>query len=112
MRFNGEQAAYMAAIAVGSDIVFGDRTKGITYQRLFNLPTIEVRFFGVLKRNTSVWTSAVTASCSTTYGPSNSCCPLNNHVVGSAGPRRSLWDAEPYQLPGTLDWRACAGGAS
>jgi len=41
MQFNGEQLAYIAAFAVGATLVYGDRPKNITYQRLLSIPTVE-----------------------------------------------------------------------
>lgn len=37
---NGEQLAYISALAAGTHLVFGDRPKDITYRRLYCLPTI------------------------------------------------------------------------
>lgn len=39
-QFPGEQLAYIAALAVGAELVFGDRPKAITYQRLQNIPSL------------------------------------------------------------------------
>ena len=39
-QFPGEQLAYIAALAVGAQLVFGDRPKAITYQRLHNLSSL------------------------------------------------------------------------
>lgn len=38
--FNGEQLAYIAALATGAHLVFGDRPKHITYRRLWDVPTL------------------------------------------------------------------------
>ena len=37
---NGEQLAYVAALASGARLAFGDRPKEITYRRLFGAPTL------------------------------------------------------------------------
>lgn len=37
--YNGEQMAYIGALATGAPLVFGDRPKDITYRRLFGLAT-------------------------------------------------------------------------
>ncbi|GBF99338.1 hypothetical protein Rsub_11750 [Raphidocelis subcapitata] len=37
--FNGEQLAYVAALATGAKLAFGDRPKEITYKRLLALPS-------------------------------------------------------------------------
>jgi hypothetical protein len=34
--FNGEQLAYVAGLAVGAPVLFGDRPKGLTYRRLWD----------------------------------------------------------------------------
>ncbi|KAF6258087.1 hypothetical protein COO60DRAFT_1460861 [Scenedesmus sp. NREL 46B-D3] len=39
-QFNGEQLAYIAALASGSQLLFGDRPKAITYKRLFDCPSL------------------------------------------------------------------------
>uniref|UniRef100_A0A383WDL8 Uncharacterized protein n=1 Tax=Tetradesmus obliquus TaxID=3088 RepID=A0A383WDL8_TETOB len=39
-QFNGEQLAYIAALASGSQLLFGDRPKDITYKRLFDCPSL------------------------------------------------------------------------
>lgn len=39
--FNGEQLAYVAALATGAKLAFGDRPKEITYRRLFGLPSLQ-----------------------------------------------------------------------
>eukprot|EP00873_Tetraselmis_striata_P027661 jgi/Tetstr1/447925/TSEL_035233.t2 len=41
MQFDGEQLAYIAAFAVGATLVYGDRSKDITYKRLLSIPSIE-----------------------------------------------------------------------
>ena len=38
--FGGEQLAYIAAIAVNAQLIFGDRPKRETYQRLLTQPTV------------------------------------------------------------------------
>lgn len=40
-QFPGEQLAYITALAVGAELVFGDRCKSITYQRLQNIPSLK-----------------------------------------------------------------------
>lgn len=37
--FASEQLAYIATLAVGADLIFGDRPKRLTYDRLLTLPT-------------------------------------------------------------------------
>ena len=39
-QFPGEQLAYIAALAVDASLIFGDRCKTVTYQRLQNIPSI------------------------------------------------------------------------
>lgn len=39
-QFCGEQLAYIAALAVNAALVFGDRPKELTYQRLMTLPSL------------------------------------------------------------------------
>ncbi len=39
-QFVGEQLAYIAALAVGASLVFGDRPKEQTYQRLMTGPSL------------------------------------------------------------------------
>ncbi len=39
-QFGGEQLAYIAALAAGAALVFGDRPKEVTYQRLMSLPSL------------------------------------------------------------------------
>lgn len=39
--FYSEHLAYIAAFAVGADLVFGDRPKGITYKRMLHCPSLE-----------------------------------------------------------------------
>ncbi|KAF8062895.1 hypothetical protein HT031_003733 [Scenedesmus sp. PABB004] len=39
-QFNGEQLAYVAAFATGSQLLFGDRPKATTYKRLFAIPSL------------------------------------------------------------------------
>ena len=38
--FSGEQLAYIATLAVGAQLIFGDRPKSVTYGRLLTLPTL------------------------------------------------------------------------
>lgn len=40
-QFPGEQLAYIAALAIDAELVFGDRCKFITYQRLQNIPSLK-----------------------------------------------------------------------
>ncbi|CAL5227715.1 g10725 [Coccomyxa viridis] len=39
-QFGGEQLAYIAALAVGAALIFGDQPKELTYQRLMSLPSL------------------------------------------------------------------------
>lgn len=53
-QFPGEQLAYIAALAVGAQLVFGDRPKAITYQRLHNqssLADLDVAFGRISAQN-------------------------------------------------------------
>ena len=36
----GEQLAYIAGLAVGAPLIFGDRPKELTYERLMTLPSL------------------------------------------------------------------------
>ena len=39
-QFVGEQLAYIAALTVGAALVYGDRPKELTYQRLMSVPSL------------------------------------------------------------------------
>ena len=52
-QFVGEQLAYIAALTVGAALVFGDRPKELTYQRLMSRPPLSDldRTFGAQVRS-------------------------------------------------------------
>ena len=55
-QFVGEQLAYIAALTVGAALVFGDRPKEETYQRLMSLPSLSDldKTFGAQVRSPSI----------------------------------------------------------
>lgn len=56
-QFGGEQLAYIAALALDAALVFGDRPKQVTYQRLMTLPSLSDldRTFGAQVRSPSTF---------------------------------------------------------